>query len=102
MDGRRLVLDHDLVSGLDKSEGRLAARVPGLSREAVLEAATINAAYALHADHVTGSLEIGKFADLMVLDRNPLTVPVEEIGKVQVLETVVVGNVVYQARAAPR
>jgi predicted amidohydrolase YtcJ len=37
-----------------------------------------------------------------VLDRNLLTVPVEEIAKVQVLETVVIGNVVYQARPAPR
>jgi hypothetical protein len=47
---------------------------PGLSREAVLQAATINAAYQLHQDQATGSLEVGKFADLIVLDRNPLTV----------------------------
>jgi hypothetical protein len=66
-----------------------------LSREAVLQAATINAAYALHADDVTGSLEVGKFADLIVLDRNPLTVPAEDIANVQVLETVVGGIVVY-------
>ena len=45
---------------------------PGLSRETVLRAATINAAYELHQDDVTGSLEVGKFADLIVLDRNPL------------------------------
>jgi hypothetical protein len=68
---------------------------PGLSREAVLRAATINAAYELHEDDVTGSLEVGKFADLIVLDRNPLKVPAEEIAKVQVLETVVGGKVVY-------
>jgi predicted amidohydrolase YtcJ len=68
---------------------------PGLSREAVLRAATINAAYELHEDDVTGSLEVGKFADLIVLDRNPLKVPAEEIAKTQVLETVVGGKVVY-------
>jgi predicted amidohydrolase YtcJ len=70
---------------------------PGLSREAVLRAATINAAYELHQDDVTGSLEVGKFADLIVLDRNPLTVPAEEIAKTRVLETVVGGTVVYDA-----
>ena len=74
---------------------------PGLSREAVLKAATINAAYELHADDVTGSLKVGKFADLIVLDRNPLTVPAEEIALTKVLETVLGGKTVYKA-AAPR
>ncbi len=69
---------------------------PGLSPRAVLEAATINAAYQLHQDTVTGSLEVGKFADLIVLDRNPLTIPAEDIANVRVLETMVGGNVVYR------
>ena len=69
---------------------------PGLSRESVLRAATINAAHELHEDELTGSLEVGKFADLIVLDRNPLTVPAEEIARTKVLETVVGGEVVYQ------
>ena len=70
---------------------------PGLSREAVLKAATINAAYELHEDDVTGSLQIGKFADLIVLDRNPLKITVEDIANVRVLETVVGGRTVYDA-----
>lgn len=70
---------------------------PGLSPRAVLEAATINAAYQLHQDTVTGSLEVGKFADLIVLDRNPLTIPAEDIANVRVLETMVGGNIVYRA-----
>jgi predicted amidohydrolase YtcJ len=69
---------------------------PGLSREAVLRAATIDAAYELHEDQATGSIEVGKFADLIVLDRNPLEVPAEEIAKIKVLKTVVGGNVVYE------
>jgi predicted amidohydrolase YtcJ len=72
---------------------------PGLSREAVLRAATIDAAYELHQDLATGSIEVGKFADIIVLDRNPLKVPPEEIAKIQVLETVVGGNIVYDAPA---
>lgn len=71
---------------------------PGLSRDAVLRAATINAAFELHEDDVTGSIEVGKLADFIVLDRNPLTVPAESIAKTKVLETVVGGNVVYKAR----
>jgi predicted amidohydrolase YtcJ len=43
---------------------------------------------------------VGKFADLIVLDRNPLTVPAEDIARVKVLETLVGGKVVYDASAA--
>lgn len=68
----------------------------GLSREAVLRAATIDAAYELHEDDVTGSLQVGKFADLIVLDRNPLTIPAEDIANVRVLETVVGGRTVHE------
>jgi predicted amidohydrolase YtcJ len=70
---------------------------PGLSPEAVLRAVTIDAAYELHEDDVTGSLEVGKLADLILLDRDPLKIPAEEIAKVQVLETVVGGQSVYTA-----
>ncbi len=72
---------------------------PGLSRIAVLRAATINAAYELHEDDATGSLEAGKCADLIVLDRDPLKVPAEEIAATKVIETVVGGKVVYAATA---
>jgi hypothetical protein len=70
---------------------------PGLSREAVLRAATLDAAYELHEDDVTGSLQAGKLADLIVLDRNPLTIPAEDIANVRVLETVVGGRTVYES-----
>jgi predicted amidohydrolase YtcJ len=70
---------------------------PGLSREAVLRAATINAAYELHEDDVTGSVQVGKFADLIVLDRDPLKIPAEDIANVHVLQTVVGGQSVYES-----
>jgi predicted amidohydrolase YtcJ len=69
---------------------------PGLSREAVLRAITIEAAHELHEDDVTGSLQAGKFADLIVIDRDPLKIPAEEIANVRVLETVVGGRTVYK------
>jgi predicted amidohydrolase YtcJ len=70
---------------------------PGLSPEAVLRAATIDAAFELHEDDVTGSLQVGKFADLIVTDRNPLKIPPEDIANVHVLETVVGGLTVYDS-----
>jgi predicted amidohydrolase YtcJ len=70
---------------------------PGLSREAVLRAATIDAAYELHEDDVAGSVEVGKVADLIVLDRDPLKIPAEDIANVQVLETLVGGQIAYEA-----
>ena len=81
-------------------KGRLG-KDPGLSPDDVLRAATINAAYELHEDDATGSLEVGKFADLIVLDRNPLKVPAEEIAQTKVLETVVGGEVVYKTPDMP-
>ncbi|ABF43739.1 Amidohydrolase 3 [Candidatus Koribacter versatilis Ellin345] len=70
---------------------------PGLSPEQVLRAITIDAAYELHTEQLTGSLEVGKVADLIVLDRNPLKIAPEDIANVKVLETVVGGKTVYEA-----
>jgi predicted amidohydrolase YtcJ len=75
---------------------------PGLSRATVLRAITMNASYELHQDRETGSLEVGKFADLIVLDRDITSIPAEDIAATQVLQTVVGGRVVYQADQFPR
>ena len=69
----------------------------GLSRAQVLRAITMNSSYELHQDQATGSLDVGKFADLIVLDRNVLKIPAEEIADVKVLQTVVGGRAVYEA-----
>ena len=79
-----------------KYAGRLSAD-PGLERRAVLRAITMNSSYELHQDDVTGSIEVGKFADLIVLDRNVLEIPAEEIADTIVLQTIVGGRVVHQA-----
>ena len=79
--------------------GRLGVD-PGLSVVQALRAATIVSARALHDDSRIGSLEFGKLADLIVLDRNPLEIPPASIADVKVLETVVGGKVVYRAPRA--
>lgn len=78
-----------------KYAGRLGDD-PGLSPKTVLRAVTINSSYELHQDAETGSLEVGKLADLIVLDRNFFKIPSEEIADIKVLQTVVGGVVVYQ------
>jgi len=70
---------------------------PGLTRQTVIRAITMNSSYELHQESETGSLEVGKMADLIVLDRNLLTIPAEKIADIQVLLTVVGGEIVYQS-----
>ena len=65
-----------------------------MPRAAVLRAATMNAAYTLRQEGQVGSLEVGKLADLIVLDRNFFQIPDEEIADIKVLQTVVGGKVV--------
>jgi predicted amidohydrolase YtcJ len=79
-----------------KYSGRLG-KDPGLSQAAVIQAITLNAAYELHEEPYIGSLEVGKFADLIILDRDVVTIPPERISGTKVLRTVVGGRVVYDS-----
>ncbi|HET8526207.1 MAG TPA: amidohydrolase [Actinomycetota bacterium] len=58
---------------------------------------TINAAYVNHLDDVTGSIEVGKRADLIVLDRNPFEHPADRIAEARVVRTLVDGERVFDA-----
>jgi len=56
---------------------------------------TINGAHAAcHAD-VCGSIEVGKYADMIVLDRNLFETPSEQLGTTQVLQTVLEGTIIW-------
>ncbi len=65
------------------------------SRRQVLEMYTRNAAFMANEDDRRGTLEPGKFADLAVLSADYLTAPVNEIGKIRSVLTMVGGKVVY-------
>jgi len=60
-----------------------------------LAAYTIGSAYVNHLDDETGTIEPGKLADLVVLDRDPFAGPKSEIGSTGVLATFVQGESVY-------
>lgn len=68
--------------------------------EEVLPMMTINAAYAVNREKEIGSLEAGKLADLVILSENPLTVPADEIKDIQVLMTMIDGEVEYCAESS--
>lgn len=59
---------------------------------------TINNAKIMFLDDVTGSLETGKLADLIVVDRDPLTTPAADLRNTQVLKTYVGGKLVYEKK----
>ena len=87
-------LDHKYAGRLSEDKG--------LSRKDVLRAITINSSYELHQEQATGSLEVGKLADLIVLDRSFFDIPADEIADIKVLQTVVGGRVVFQSDQFPR
>jgi predicted amidohydrolase YtcJ len=68
-----------------------------MTRYEALRAATFDAAYAAFEDDVKGSLVIGKLADITVLSKDVLEIPVEEIADARVLYTIVGGEVRYRA-----
>jgi predicted amidohydrolase YtcJ len=62
----------------------------------ILAAYTINGAYAFGQETETGSLEAGKAADLIVLDRNLFEIPAEQIHGVRVVRTMLEGKTVWK------
>lgn len=67
-----------------------------LTREEALRGMTIWAAYACFQEKNRGSIQKGKDADFVILDKDIMTIPLEEIRKAQVLRTVVAGETVYR------
>jgi hypothetical protein len=68
-----------------------------ITREEALIAHTRSNGYILHMEDKIGTLEAGKYADLVVLDRDYMTIPVDEIYQIKPVMTMVAGEVVYQA-----
>lgn len=66
-----------------------------LDREAAIRLYTINNAYLHHEEKDKGSLEVGKLADLILIDRDILNGPVDELLRVKVLGTIVGGKLVW-------
>ncbi len=70
-----------------------------LTREEALRSFTIDGAYAAFEENIKGSIEVGKWADLVVLSKDIMTVPAQEILQTRVLITLVGGNTVFRHNA---
>ncbi|WP_353099313.1 amidohydrolase [Stenotrophomonas lactitubi] len=68
-----------------------------ISVEQALRAVTLDAAWQCRTDHIVGSLEPGKYADLVILDQDPLSVHPSKVGSLTVQETWLQGVRRYKA-----
>ena len=78
-----------------KYPGRLGVD-PGLTLNQAVRAMTMGSAYALRVEDQVGSVEVGKLADLIVLDRDLTTTEPEALGDTKVVLTMTGGKIVYQ------
>jgi predicted amidohydrolase YtcJ len=72
------------------------ARDQAITREEALRAFTISGTWLTREEHLKGTIEVGKLADLAVLDRDYFSIPDEEIKDIQVEMTMVGGDVVWE------
>lgn len=85
-------------SGRPPEDWQLAQR---LTVDQALRLFTVDAAYGTFEEDVKGTLTPGKYADLVILSDNPMTVAVDSLLDIQVLATVVGGRVEHCTDAAP-
>jgi predicted amidohydrolase YtcJ len=64
--------------------------------EAMLRAYTLEGAFSLFKENEIGSLEAGKLADIIILDRNLFQIPPYEIHNASVVQTIFNGKIVYK------
>ena len=82
--------------------GRVLGPDERVSPYAALLGATRNAAYTYREETIKGTITVGKIADLIVLDGNPLTVAHDKIKDITVVETIKRGASLYQGPATRR
>jgi len=79
------------------SGGQVLYANEGITPLEAIKAYTIDGAYSAWEEETKGSIEPGKIADLIVVDRDPMTIPHEELKDVKTVMTVVDGIILYNA-----
>jgi predicted amidohydrolase YtcJ len=92
------------VTRVPTEHRELEVFIPGerLDLEQALDAYTIGSAFVNHLDRATGTIEVGKLADLAVVDRDPFAEDEGPIGEARVLMTIVEGELVYGDLLSPQ
>ena len=78
--------------------GKVLGDEQKISTYEALKAITINAAYQHFEDDIKGSIEVGKFADLVVLSADPLSMPSESLLDLQIISTFSHGKEIFSSR----
>ena len=79
--------------GMENAITRAPQNLPNMQE--VVDAYTIHGAYTMRQENKTGSLEVGKYADLIWVDQDIFTIPHNQIGQTQVILTLLGGQSVY-------
>jgi len=83
------------------TEGKVLFEHQRITREEALRMYTAGPAYLQFSEKATGSIEVGKLADLVVIDRDFTSCPEDDIRKIEPLITMIGGKLVYTASSAP-
>lgn len=91
------LLGLQFLVGRKAKDGKIYHPEQAIDLREAIRMYTIYGAWQNHAEDLIGSLELGKCADLQVLDKNLFEIPPEEIGSARVLMTMCGGKTVYQS-----
>ena len=88
---------HAAVTRQDRENNPPGGWIPqqAMTREEALRAATLGGAFVMHAEDILGSIEVGKLADFVVIPVDYMTIPAEDIWKIEPEMTVIGGEIVY-------
>jgi len=87
----------DAVTRIDR-KGRVVAPQEALTREQAILAITRWGARFISAEHLFGTIEAGKYADLVVFDGDVMKAPIEQIDQIRPVLTLVGGEVAFEAK----
>jgi len=87
----------EIAVGRKTRQGVVLGEAQRIDFADALHAVTLGAAYQYFEEERKGSISVGKQADLVILERDPETVPLDEISEVGIVETIARGVSVYRA-----
>ena len=93
-DSKPLSLLHTAVNRKTKN-GKLIGRHNSVPVISALKALTINGAWQIKMENKIGSIKVGKYADFVLLDKNPLTIPITRLKEINVMRTIVNGKTIF-------
>jgi len=85
------------VTRIDDTTGKVLGPEHRVSIKEALIMWTKNSAYFSHEDNIKGSIEVGNFADLVLIDRDIISRKIEDVKATKVLTTILSGKIVYSA-----